>query len=848
MSTGYPFLNLIGNNVLDQILSPKIVGGVTAGYQVQMDLGNINTIYSTNIGTVSNPSVTLYTQKIGDQYGNQVSNLFVKQIGATGPAGATGPRVSDIYVDTLHYLNLNPIVSGGTGSGSGGIGPTGPRGSQGATGPVGPRGIQGITGSTGSQGISPTFVVLSTNTGNPGTNAQVVNVGSQQNIQLQFTIPRGDPGQAGSGSGSGTNINGPVGQIPYFVGGTGGVTSSSSLAYNGSVLTVPTTEVTTPNSIIRMTGQTSQSYLQSSQNSVSGSGNILNISPYGSTISAAKIDTGNYQVSIGKNHSPATNIVLDVLGQTTITAVTGSSLVSNVVLNQPIVSAGSFNFPNTTSTYKIYAWGQGGNGPNALAGGEAEMIISGVSGINYSYIGGGTGSYTGGSALVISYPGLSTPLYAYGGGGGSLNAGTTGSPGNNGGTTAGSEGQGGYIPSISPNSIQTFTYTASSVPVSFTSGLISNISSYATFPTGTTFTFNSVIPTQYGLVNIPTSSSTTIAINVPTTSTFTGVNVSNSQLTLVGYTGPRSMFVNGTLSFPTISASGSTANNVYVTGDGVGAISGSNTIISGENIQLLGLTGINNVSASWVGNGTVLYGSTGSISFGSTGIDEFAGTTLVLTAPSTVVFTGAQIYATGLISTSLSGQVTVGCIGFGTTSYAGDGIGNTGGYGINGGGGGGGGFNAGGGGNNSVGGNGSSFSPNGTVTNGSGVYPFLNKYNTGVYGGPRQFGGIVIEQLTSSTLGLTVNGDEVVTGNLSVSQNETIAGNLTVQGTTVNLSSAGVSVAGLSSTGNIILNGTASFNGPACSIGTVNGTTGIFGNLSVQVLKATGFSFSVANL
>lgn len=99
--------------------------------------------------------------------------------GATGATGATGP-------------------TGPTGA----TGPTGPTGATGVTGPTGPTGATGPTGPTGpsgdagAAGTPATLSVGTVTTGNPGTDAQVVNSGTEQNAVFDFTIPKGDTGQA----------------------------------------------------------------------------------------------------------------------------------------------------------------------------------------------------------------------------------------------------------------------------------------------------------------------------------------------------------------------------------------------------------------------------------------------------------------------------------------------------------------------------------------------------------------------------------------------------------------------------------------------------------------------------
>lgn len=65
--------------------------------------------------------------------------------------------------------------------------------------------IVGPTGPTGPQGPA-TITVGTTTTSDPGTNASVVNVGTNQNAVLNFTIPRGATGITGS-----TGPQGPTG-------------------------------------------------------------------------------------------------------------------------------------------------------------------------------------------------------------------------------------------------------------------------------------------------------------------------------------------------------------------------------------------------------------------------------------------------------------------------------------------------------------------------------------------------------------------------------------------------------------------------------------------------------------
>ena len=61
-----------------------------------------------------------------------------------------------------------------------------------------PRGDKGDKGDKGDQGRAATVIVANTITGEPGTDASVVNQGTAGDAVLKFTIPRGEPGQAGA--------------------------------------------------------------------------------------------------------------------------------------------------------------------------------------------------------------------------------------------------------------------------------------------------------------------------------------------------------------------------------------------------------------------------------------------------------------------------------------------------------------------------------------------------------------------------------------------------------------------------------------------------------------------------
>ncbi len=82
----------------------------------------------------------------------------------------------------------------------GNTGPTGPQGSQGVKGEkgnTGARGVAGPSGPLGPIGLTP-ILDISSNTGAAGTSAIVTQTGTAANVNLLFTIPKGDKGDLGT--------------------------------------------------------------------------------------------------------------------------------------------------------------------------------------------------------------------------------------------------------------------------------------------------------------------------------------------------------------------------------------------------------------------------------------------------------------------------------------------------------------------------------------------------------------------------------------------------------------------------------------------------------------------------
>jgi hypothetical protein len=98
--------------------------------------------------------------------------------GEPGPAGPTGPQ--------------------GEPGPTGDAGPQGEPGPTGETGPAGPQGLQGDPGPQGDPGTAATITLGAVNTGSPGSDVIISNSGTSTAAVLNFTIPRGDPGDPAS--------------------------------------------------------------------------------------------------------------------------------------------------------------------------------------------------------------------------------------------------------------------------------------------------------------------------------------------------------------------------------------------------------------------------------------------------------------------------------------------------------------------------------------------------------------------------------------------------------------------------------------------------------------------------
>lgn len=752
MSGGYPFSTLLGNNVLDQILAPKIVGSTGSGYQVKLDLGNIDTVYANQVGTTLN-------------------------------------RVSDLYGVTLHYQYLDPPITGGGGSGTtGATGPTGP----GGTGPAGPTGPRGVTGSFVTVTVDEEIESLPA-----GTTGYVFNDSTDPSVvNLVFGLPVGATGPAGPGGGSGSQITqGAIGNVLFF--GATGVTSSNSFNFANNTLSVANEVIsskTAGDGQIRQTTAFGVSFIQSGSYSNPNQGNNLSFGRLssGQDRSTMQINTQSYQVAIGQANTPSGNPngpALDVLGRTLLHADLGQNTSGGATLGTPHnVLVPGFQTLVTGNYYRVYGWGEGGTGPNSTAGGEIEFDVDLTSSpsvpLNWSLVGSGAGGVTGfrgGNALRLTLNG--NPLWAYGGGGGStiLTGGAggqaSGGVGGQGGSVQGAGGGTGGIFEFSGGG-GSYTFNGDNPGSTFTTSL--STPGYYTFPAGTTFTFPRIIPVQNQFVNIPMAPNDTIQIDFPSGGSANLVGTATiSGIPIVG-AGNQYYATTSITNVPlTIPAGATGITGTAISGTGLGATAGPNINVTGSQIQILsrGSPQLSTSSATVFGeNSSVVYGVTGGrISFGTTGAIEYGGNTIVLTESMRVDLLQGNLTADS-ITAVLSQTIAVGFPNYGSISTAGSGTAGQGGAGINGGGGGGG-YYGGGGGNENIGGVGSSLvvAPGATNGKNNSPQPSIIPYTDGVYNGslvygaPRLAGGwVVIEVRTRNAVALNVTGDAVISGSLTI--------------------------------------------------------------------------------
>ena len=114
-----------------------------------------------------------------------------------GPTGPRGPATINVRSTTTSEPGYNAsVINGGTNQNVV-LDFVIPRGATGPTGPTGPQGLQGTTGPTGPIGQSPSLTIGSVTTGEPGGQASATITGTTPNFILNLTIPQGPTGPSG---------------------------------------------------------------------------------------------------------------------------------------------------------------------------------------------------------------------------------------------------------------------------------------------------------------------------------------------------------------------------------------------------------------------------------------------------------------------------------------------------------------------------------------------------------------------------------------------------------------------------------------------------------------------------
>lgn len=126
---------------------------------------------------------------VKDLNGNNVLHFGIPQ-GIQGPKGVDGT----VTFENLTDEQLESLR-----------GPQGPQGETGPQGPTGEQGPRGERGATGATGKAATIKIGTVTTLSAGSNATVINSGTETDAVLNFGIPKGADGAGGTGGGTGTD-------------------------------------------------------------------------------------------------------------------------------------------------------------------------------------------------------------------------------------------------------------------------------------------------------------------------------------------------------------------------------------------------------------------------------------------------------------------------------------------------------------------------------------------------------------------------------------------------------------------------------------------------------------------
>lgn len=215
---------------------------------------------TTRVGTTTTgePGTQASVSNSGTPY-NAILDFTIPQgpVGPQGPAGQDGAATISIHntytvssdtpasvdnVGTAEVASLDFYI------------PQGPKGDTGDTGPQGPKGDTGMG----------TVTVGTTTTGAAGTQASVSNSGTSQDAILNFTIPKGDPGQGVPAGGTAgqvlTKVSGADYDAVWATGGSGG--GSVLVETDNTISTTPLDPFQNPTSVtLIFTGTIQSQYI-----------------------------------------------------------------------------------------------------------------------------------------------------------------------------------------------------------------------------------------------------------------------------------------------------------------------------------------------------------------------------------------------------------------------------------------------------------------------------------------------------------------------------------------------------------------------------------------------------------
>lgn len=238
----------------------------------------------------------------------------------------------------------------------------------------------------GIDGVNPTVTVGTTTTGNPGTNASVVNSGTTQDIVLDFTIPRGDKGETGEDGNDGfspiatvnkvgdtatisiTDINGTTTTtISDGIDGTDGTDGQAATITVGTVTTgLPTDAASVTNVGTSSAAIFNFTIPKGDTGNTGATGNGIINTEYIS--SSGLVDTyhinytnGNHDTFTVTNGQNGTGSVTDVL-------VNGSSVLDGDIAKINLTNYATLNSLQTFISNKIF---------------NSELVLQGTHGIRY---------------------------------------------------------------------------------------------------------------------------------------------------------------------------------------------------------------------------------------------------------------------------------------------------------------------------------------------------------------------------------------------------------------------------------------------------------------------------------